>query len=311
MKYIFQILSDIHLEFLISFDPSKLFNKFSVNSTNQIDPTNSIDSINPTNSTIEVNLILAGDIGNPFMSNYEEFLILCTQYYDNIFIIAGNHEFYNLNNQVHTMDQVINQIKNICSNINVTLDNSGKIYFLNNTVIKHKNIFILGTTLWSYVDSNSKKYSEFINDYNYINEFSIRQNNQLFDNNKIWLQETLNNIKLLTDQTNQTNQTDQTDHIDQTNQTNSIKCIVITHHMPSFALVHKKFKSKLYSHMNAYFASDLDYLITKPVNYWIYGHTHTQSRQLLNEIEMCCNPLGYSDEKSLYKSKYLIEIDTN
>jgi hypothetical protein len=41
-------------------------------------------------------LILAGDIGYPFSGLYEEFLRKMTHSFKKVFLVVGNHEYYNL-----------------------------------------------------------------------------------------------------------------------------------------------------------------------------------------------------------------------
>jgi len=42
-------------------------------------------------------LALCGDIGIPDFKNYEKFISWCAPRWNKIFIIAGNHEYYNFN----------------------------------------------------------------------------------------------------------------------------------------------------------------------------------------------------------------------
>ena len=34
------------------------------------------------------------------------------------------------------------------------------------------------------------------------------------------------------------------------------------------------------------------------IKYWIYGHTHTRSNVIINEIPFLCNPIGYPNENT-------------
>lgn len=43
------------------------------------------------------NIALCGDIGNPFMDTYKKILDICSEHYQHVFVIAGNHEYYNYN----------------------------------------------------------------------------------------------------------------------------------------------------------------------------------------------------------------------
>ena len=52
------------------------------------------------------------------MQNYRDFLLKSTELYDNIYMIAGNHEFYSGKQTGKTIEQILSDIKLICSGIN-------------------------------------------------------------------------------------------------------------------------------------------------------------------------------------------------
>jgi len=54
-------------------------------------------------------------------------------------------------------------------------------------------------------------------------------------------------------------------------------------------------------------------LIEKNVNKkksWIYGHTHTPSNVIINEISFLCNPIGYPNENSIlnFQKSFIIGV---
>jgi Icc-related predicted phosphoesterase len=76
------------------------------------------------------------------------------------------------------------------------------------------------------------------------------------------------------------------------------KIIVMTHHLPSFSLIDKKYENYK---CNSAFASKLDYLIEKEnVKYWFFGHSHSSTSTIINGCNLIANPLGYQLE---HKSK--------
>lgn len=230
-----QYISDIHLEFLDNIR----FTKF-------IKPIGNI-------------LILAGDIGNPYEQLYEEFLNYISTIFDKIFIITGNHEYYN---KKHTIEEVNTKIQSIVNQFT-------NITFLNNSYEDYLGYRFIGTTLWSNVNSS------LINDFKCINGMTIDYYNNLHNISIKFIKEQLElNIPL----------------------------IVVTHHLPSSRLIEPKYDS-LY---NQFFASNCDFLIKKPIKCWIYGHTHTRNEYYINDIILCCNPIGYLNEnKSISYNKYL------
>jgi len=82
---------------------------------------------------------------------------------------------------------------------------------------------------------------------------------------------------------------------------NNTNCIIITHHVPSPSLIDKKYKTFKMLPYNQLFYCNMDDFIEKyknKINCWIYGHTHTSSNVIINEIPFLCNPIGYPNENS-------------
>jgi predicted phosphodiesterase len=84
--------------------------------------------------------------------------------------------------------------------------------------------------------------------------------------------------------------------------------VVITHHCPSYSLVHPKYVGEP---GNAFFYSDMDDEIKANPNIklWCCGHTHERFDLNIGATRMVVNPLGYPHESSVenYMPK-LIEI---
>jgi predicted phosphodiesterase len=277
-KQIYQIISDIHLEFNNTFSAKKLYN-------------NLITSLNNTDLTqsYEYNLILAGDIGYPTKNIYKAFLKSCVQYYDNVFLIAGNHEFYESAKYDMSYSDIIQLIQSICDEINIepNKDIKGRIHFMNNNILKHNNVYLIGSILWSNIKKENYSMAKYINDYNMIKNFTPEISNELFEYNYKFISESLEYVST------------------QKMINPNIKCFVITHHMPSMSLIDSKYKK--YGEMNSFFASNCDKLMTdtNTVDYWIYGHTHTAKQTKINDTILICNPKGYPSEISNYSTIYI------
>ncbi len=311
------------MEFLSQNDVERLFNKIKLNKseTESVSVTGSVTD-SATKSTTDLNLILAGDIGHPSDPKYENFLQTCTKLYDNVFLITGNHEYYqsekNSKQNPLSVDEINQMIEEICSNLNLantspdsatSLPNPsdpspnpsnpspnpsnkfGKIHFLNNKMILYKNIYIIGSTLWSYVDPSKFDTKFNMNDYNYIKDFTPEISNELWQKNRKFISDSIDMVR----------------SVKKTDPNKNSRCLVITHHLPSFHLIHPKYKSC--TDINHFFASDMDNLITEPVDYWIYGHTHMASKIIHNGVNLICNPLGYTSESSKFDQKCLIKIN--
>lgn len=92
-------------------------------------------------SPIKPNLVLAGDIGNPKQQSYENFLFDMSKYFDNVFLVAGNHEYHHSEN----MNEINEKIENICSK-------RTNLHFLNRKsyiLYPEDRLIISGCTLWA------------------------------------------------------------------------------------------------------------------------------------------------------------------
>ena len=282
----FQVLSDLHLEFMDEY------------------PKIPIES--------EV-LLLAGDIGKPFEIIFVDFITYCSNNFKYVFYIPGNHEYYSncivVNNDisVKSMEEIdvkIKEIFNLFSNV-INLNNiPGYIY---------NEYYIIGRTLWSLIPYEyNLEIMRNVNDYKYINknkeekEYDICINDhpfnyeikyrrlQLYDVNEL-SQQHINHI---------INECNKNVQIDIKNK----KIIVMTHHMPSFQLIDKKYKERYNSYLNYSYASNYDYAITQNITCWIYGHTHTPNNTNINGVKMICNSIGYAFENTNINYGYIVDI---
>lgn len=237
-----QYISDIHLELLND------------------DQTNFLTSLLRFRSKI---CVLSGDIGNPFLPNYVNFLSHIHENFDKIFLITGNHEFYN------------NNIDNTIIKITELIANLPKITFLNNSYEDYCGIRFIGTTLWTNITEPEYQ----VNDITCINDFSIEKYNQLHADSVHFLETELENCL-----------------------ENNIKTIIITHHLPIYELTHYIYRRRWYEKYSQWYNSNLDELVKKYspiISKWIYGHTHKYSVQLHYDVVFYCNPIGYLNQNKL------------
>jgi predicted phosphodiesterase len=238
----------------------------------------------------QISLILAGDIGYPYHHNYQVFIQECSKIFKNVIIITGNHEYY----CGFPISVVDDKIRDIVKKFN-------NVYFLQKNELIIDNIVILGCTLWTYIpDNNSNIVSRSINDYRKIiylengNEYQydVEYNNNL---NKDHIQWIFNNIEKYNDK----------------------KIIVITHHLPSWNMIHPKYLSnKSDSPINWAFANNLDELILKGDNlyYWICGHSHSTMFKRIGKCDIFLNPMGYplnsnKKENEEYNNNFIFELE--
>lgn len=84
--------------------------------------------------------------------------------------------------------------------------------------------------------------------------------------------------------------------------------VVITHHLPSWQCVDRKY---LGDPRNAFYVTNLPALIAaaRPA-VWIHGRAHTHFDKLLGDTRIVRNPFGYLDlgEQSGYKKDMFIDL---
>jgi hypothetical protein len=247
-----QYISDIHLEF-----HDKL-NKGTIHPDLFVKP-------------VAPYLALVGDIGIPDLPSYSVFLNWCSQRWSHVFLVAGNHEFYNVRCPVKTpMETKRETIRSICNALsNVHFLDCSSYYLAN------YNLRVLGCTLWSDSACVAEKAITYMNDSRQINHlkdvpFTPWRMSELHAKEKQWLNQEIHKCEL-------------------TNE----RCLVLTHYLPSYSLIHEKYQGHF---LNACFASDCDDLFRPPVVGWIAGHTHTGMKTSIHGIPCVLNPYGYPDE---------------
>ena len=202
--------------------------------------------------------ILAGDIGNPYSKNYDLFMKYMNYSFKKIFVIAGNHEYYNNNKTIEETNKYLIDYFKQYSNIT----------FLNNSYEYYNNYCFVGTTLWSHIKNPEYK----INDlyaiknldcikYNNLNKVSI---NFLEDIGK-----TNNNLIIITH------------HVPSNNLIDSK--YKVSHMEP--------YNQWFYSDMDNFIKINKDV-----IKCWFYGHTHCPSYKIIYDIPFLCNPIGYVNE---------------
>jgi predicted MPP superfamily phosphohydrolase len=218
-------------------------------------------------------LVLAGDIGNPDEPTYRYFLSWCAKNWSRVVVVAGNHEFYNARGTASK--RTIADRLEACRAAAAAA--GPNVIFLEKEKLElEPGLSILGCTLWTDIPEDTR-YDAIasMNDYRLI--YTEPKTPVSFDALKAehkaateWLATTLEEIK------------------------GSGQAIVVTHHMPTFKAISRKFKG---NPLNSCFASNLDGLLerTKPAA-WICGHTHSGGEYLVGSTPVVLNPFGYPGE---------------
>ncbi len=254
MNFKIQYVSDIHLEFHDKYNEG------------QITPSMFLKPSAPY-------LALCGDIGIPELRAYETFLAWCSQEYEKVFIVAGNHEYYTyrcpIKNDMPTKQKRIREIVSQYPNI----------YFLdcNSYYEENYNLRILGCTLWSDVSlADERQIIKYMNDYRNIfiegiNSLLPRKMTEFHVEQKSWLHQ----------------------EIEKAAEKNE-NLLILTHYLPSFKLIAAKYED---NPLNMCFATDCEDLMKAPVKGWICGHSHTGVTKEIRGVQLCMNPYGYTGER--------------
>ena len=231
--------------------------------------------------------VLAGDIGYVFQKSYESFLRGIHSKFDHIFLIHGNHEYYQLKENLgHTNEEILQKTKNIISTHDLH-----KIHFLHNTHYDLPNspFRFIGSVLWSNIEDN--RYLS--NDFHMIHKYGIDDDSSLQES-------LLPSGDLRSHKKVEINKEHQLckDYIKSAliQATHEDKrVIMITHFLPSFKLNHPKYAK--YINYHQCFSSHCDDLIKEPIQAWIFGHTHMDIHMKINDVLCVANPIGYKGEK--------------
>ena len=251
------IVSDLHLDF-------QNINKYAF--------------LNEENAEI---LLIAGDTCesknlDKFKNTFKN---ICDKYKD-VFIIAGNHEFYK-NFHADSLDQLYEFSRKF-----------NNMHFLNNDCINlSENYILIGSTLWTDFNKGNplvmNTAKDIMNDYKLIKiikngyrKLAPRDTFEFHIRSKEFIESELNNNK-------------------------NKKVILFTHHAPSFLSLQNNSKP---SYDDYCFASDLSNLIldNSHIKYWIHGHTHFSANYTIGNCNVISNPRGYPHENYVDNFKPLV-----
>ena len=87
------------------------------------------------------------------------------------------------------------------------------------------------------------------------------------------------------------------------------RIVVVTHHLPSMAVVAPEHKGSL---LNSAFATELgNFIADSRIDAWIFGHSHANEEAIIGNTRLVCNQLGYvyyNENLAGFDGKRFIEI---
>lgn len=202
-------------------------------------------------------LIIAGDtfyMDKDFTSL--DFIQKVSKQFERVFLIPGNHEYYNGFDLSTTLDHYC-------------LDILSNVHLVNNyTTVIDGNRFIF-STLWSTISPNNIVIERRMNDFH-----RIRFEGKLIDIEKY----------------NFVHQ--KCFHFLQSEINKPENKIVITHHLPSNECNHPDFYGSILN--QAFCVDKTDFILENTVQHWIYGHSHRNMMDFqIGNTQMITNQLGY------------------
>jgi hypothetical protein len=217
-------------------------------------------------------LILGGDIlcarhlkkNGALKEVYNDFLKKCTDNFENVLYISGNHEHYGYNYE-GTWDVLKENLPE-------------RIRLLENETVKIQDWFFIGSTLWTdFANGNALEMMEArqcTNDYKVIRitpkyrKMQPEDTYRFHNESRHYLETKLEELK-------------------------NEKIWVLTHHAPSYQSVHEKYRRGGIT--NGAYVSNLDGLIldNPQIKYWSHGHTHNSFDYQIGDCRVICNPRGY------------------
>ena len=239
-----QILSDIHLEYLKEIP----------------------DNIEPKCDL----LILPGDIINKSSSLSEQFLEYVNNNWKKVFIVLGNHEYYNMDSKTKTS---YDEFKKYYSRL---FSNYKNITFLDKTITTYNGRRIIGCTLWSKIlDQDAYLLKNIYDDNGEKIDTTFIQD--IYKEESLWLKE-------------------------------NMKCndIVITHYPTTrHKTSHPKFKNQTpVSHSCV--STELKANVKNCV--FICGHTHYSFDFELDNNRYISNQKGYENENAKFDANKVYDI---
>lgn len=252
------VISDLHLDSWVNKNKGKWLNAF-------------IDKIIPDERSNT--LVIAGDLSHKNTQTVNAVKYL-TEFYENIVIVAGNHDHYIIYNDL--IDKYGDSHGRV-SDLKNRLDKIDGVHFLQKESVEIEGITYAGCTGWY-----DGKYSE----------LEIGTPPGILDN--MWTLFADARYIFTSDGTPFKWKAEHEEHRAFLDEATSYADVIVTHHIPIWEKMRDLFRSSPFTsffHFNGY---PLTHKFKGKA--WIYGHTHDHYVYDYDGCKMICNPLGYEGE---------------
>lgn len=203
-------------------------------------------------------LVLAGDTAYLEEGVPEWFLDMASSSYKQVMLIPGNHEFYHFGDVAKRGNSWQWMLR----------ENVGYYY---NKVVHIDNIDFILSTMWSHIpETEMFQVQTGLNDFHQI----------LF-----------NGETLTPDDYNNEHERCKQFIIDRVTNSKAEHIVVVTHHVPTSLAVAPQHTG---SPLNSAFTVEIgNFIASSRIDYWIYGHSHTNIDAEINGTRILANQLGY------------------
>ena len=203
-------------------------------------------------------LVLAGDTGYLENGPPDWFLNWVSVSYKQVLLIPGNHEYYHYGDVSKHGEAWQYSLR----------DNVAYYY---NRVVTIDNTDIVLSTLWSYIpETEMFQVQRGLNDFHQIlyqnRLFTPHDYNEEHKRCRHFVEDCIANSRA--------------DHI-----------VVVTHHVPSLLAVAPQHKGSVLN--NAFVVEMGNFIADHHIDYWIYGHSHTNINTVIGNTHIVSNQLGY------------------
>lgn len=214
---------------------------------------------------------------------YQAFLEDISGKYDNIIMVAGNHEYYG-----GRFPDAIDWMKHATSRF-------PNIHYLEKDHIEIEGVTYVGGTLWTNMHKrNPITMSYLIQEMNDSKKIKASQHNfrrLLPIDTCTRHDETLEYIREIVD--SDPNKT----------------YVVVSHHTPSSLSIHPTYKYD-HDYNGAYYSDLSEFILDRPqIKLWTCGHVHTAHSYYMGETLIASNPRGYAGYQKQAETFQLFDID--
>ncbi|KAH9894528.1 putative calcineurin-like phosphoesterase [Xylariomycetidae sp. FL2044] len=214
------------------------------------------------------NLILAGDIGRLIdYAGYLQYLEAQVSRYEHVFLVLGNHEFYELD-----YDSGIEKAYQLSQEPSL----GGRVILLNKTRWDSPSspLTVLGCTLWSEIPQEAYSIvASMVSDFKKISGWNVERHNRCHSEEAAWLQDQIAQVASAGGEKNR-------------------QVLVVTHHAPCVEGTSRP--EHLRNPWSSAFATNLvGQRVWRGVKTWAFGHTHYSTDLVRDGIRVVANQRGY------------------